>query len=145
MNRPPPRSTRTDTLVPYTTLFRSAVRRRRPQRPLPSRHGSADPVLPASRSTPRQRPAAGDGDGDEVMTRTVVHITPAQQPRADRHARELEIRTALRDASTQQHTRDKRGLPEAAGPGPFGPGLGPGGDLGRAPDPGRGPPRQRTP
>src|SRR3546814_8372060 len=32
MLRSPPRSTRTDTLFPYTTLFRSA-RRNRPQRP----------------------------------------------------------------------------------------------------------------
>src|SRR3546814_12959228 len=34
MIRRPPRSTRTDTLFPYTTLFRSAARPRRP-RPLP--------------------------------------------------------------------------------------------------------------
>src|SRR3546814_14484802 len=67
------------------------------------------------------------------MTRKVVHITPAQQTRADRRARELEIRTALRDASTQQNTRDKRGLPEAAVPGPFGPGLGNGGYWNLAP------------
>src|SRR3546814_3286758 len=30
MLRRPPRSTRTDTLVPYTTLFRSSARNRRP-------------------------------------------------------------------------------------------------------------------
>src|SRR3546814_17993622 len=37
MIRRPPRSTRTDTLFPYTTLFRSARddRRRRPRRPQP--------------------------------------------------------------------------------------------------------------
>src|SRR3546814_9724649 len=32
MIRRPPRSTRTDTLFPYTTLFRSGVRRDRPRR-----------------------------------------------------------------------------------------------------------------
>src|SRR3546814_3958967 len=32
MNRPPPRSTRTDTLFPYTTLFRSVLRIDRPDR-----------------------------------------------------------------------------------------------------------------
>src|SRR3546814_19299302 len=35
MIRPPPRSTPTDTLVPYTTLFRSAGRRRAPGPRLP--------------------------------------------------------------------------------------------------------------
>src|SRR3546814_1899767 len=47
MIRRPPRSTRTDTLFPYTTLFRSptprpsrwADRRRSPQRPTARRHG----------------------------------------------------------------------------------------------------------
>src|SRR3546814_14770408 len=33
MIRPPPRSTRTDTLFPYTTLFRSYVRGLRPPMP----------------------------------------------------------------------------------------------------------------
>src|SRR3546814_20218358 len=40
MIRRPPRSTRTDTLFPYTTLFRSAVDRRR-TRDLSSRHARA--------------------------------------------------------------------------------------------------------
>src|SRR3546814_14669946 len=39
MIRRPPRSTRTDTLVPYTTLFRSWCRRRRI---VPARAGSDD-------------------------------------------------------------------------------------------------------
>src|SRR3546814_2885507 len=46
MIRRPPRSTRTDTLFPYTTLFRSCARPRRPAagaRPLPP------PSLPPSR------------------------------------------------------------------------------------------------
>src|SRR3546814_4503876 len=33
MIRRPPRSTRTDTLFPYTTLFRSCARKRRPYHP----------------------------------------------------------------------------------------------------------------
>src|SRR3546814_20297717 len=37
MIRRPPRSTRTYTLFPYTTLFRSEARLRRPARPLPAR------------------------------------------------------------------------------------------------------------
>src|SRR3546814_5611094 len=45
MIRRPPRSTRTDTLVPYTTLFRSAAGvgpGRRSRRPQPRRQGPAD-------------------------------------------------------------------------------------------------------
>src|SRR3546814_631076 len=43
MIRRPPRSTRTDTLFPYTTLFRSCPRRRNPYNPHPPRI----PVAPA--------------------------------------------------------------------------------------------------
>src|SRR3546814_10307161 len=53
MRRRPPRSTRTDTLFPYTTLFRSALRpvcrraARRGRSPLPSlRAGRARPDAP---------------------------------------------------------------------------------------------------
>src|SRR3546814_9627776 len=47
MIRRPPRSTRTDTLFPYTTLFRSAEHRRPPRRPRQiwrARHPDDDPV-----------------------------------------------------------------------------------------------------
>src|SRR3546814_6795531 len=44
MIRRPPRSTRTDTLFPYTTLFRSAR-----SRPAPARHRSARAAAPAPR------------------------------------------------------------------------------------------------
>src|SRR3546814_12437971 len=47
MIRRPPRSTRTDTLFPYTTLFRSEARRRRARRRCafgPSGHGPPDQV-----------------------------------------------------------------------------------------------------
>src|SRR3546814_15769005 len=53
MIRRPPRSTRTDTLFPYTTLFRSLWRRRprRPPRPrLGRRHRADHPLLPRPRS-----------------------------------------------------------------------------------------------
>src|SRR3546814_4512695 len=46
MIRRPPRSTRTDTLFPYTTLFRS--RRQRGRLPL----GEADRLLPSGRGEP---------------------------------------------------------------------------------------------
>src|SRR3546814_8154601 len=41
MIRRPPRSTRTDTLFPYTTLFRSARSRHRPRRGNPPHHPGA--------------------------------------------------------------------------------------------------------
>src|SRR3546814_3791760 len=54
MNRRPPRSTRTDTLFPYTTLFRSGFRARdrgwRGARPW-----AVPPVVFAGRHTPRRR------------------------------------------------------------------------------------------
>src|SRR3546814_12249961 len=64
MIRPPTRSTLTDTLLPYTTLFRSRPRRRRadrrPHRRLPARR---DP-LPAADRPPA--PPPGDVPGDEI-------------------------------------------------------------------------------
>src|SRR3546814_1661263 len=52
MIRRPPRSTRTDTLFPYTTLFRSPRRRRRARRPSDSCRQSAPGYR---RSSPARR------------------------------------------------------------------------------------------
>src|SRR3546814_945336 len=53
MIRPPPRSTRTDTLFPYTTRFRSdgADRGTEPRRPLQARTGDRGGIRPARRSS----------------------------------------------------------------------------------------------
>src|SRR3546814_14552040 len=48
MIRPPPRSTRTDTLFPYTTLFRSAAPYLPAQGP-PTRIAAGDPAGPEGR------------------------------------------------------------------------------------------------
>src|SRR3546814_18705110 len=69
MIRRPPRSTRTDTLFPYTTLFRSAglAAGRRPFRPgaalrlvgnaaRPRRHGRGGATLPAGRLSGHEDP-----------------------------------------------------------------------------------------
>src|SRR3546814_7326326 len=53
MKRRPPRSTRTYTLFPYPTLFRSTARRRPPPAPLPRRSARDWP-----RRRPRQPPSA---------------------------------------------------------------------------------------
>src|SRR3546814_7266353 len=50
MIRRPPRSTRTDTLFPYTTLFRSG-----PQRPPGSRRMTTEATLPSTSASPTAR------------------------------------------------------------------------------------------
>src|SRR3546814_19901156 len=62
MRRRPPRSTRTDTLFPYTTLFRSHRRAPPPQlprrrAPAPPQHPAPSPPLGQNPSTPQNRPA----------------------------------------------------------------------------------------
>src|SRR3546814_12460523 len=74
MSRRPPRSTRTDTLCPYTTLFRSGVHRQRPpenERDLAHDHPQAHRVAGAAAEIERlaahrsdraeQRPVGRDG------------------------------------------------------------------------------------
>src|SRR3546814_2411469 len=56
MIRRPPRSTRTDTLFPYTTLFRSSPRDSRRQR-----RGGCSPRFAASRPVPACRESAPPG------------------------------------------------------------------------------------
>src|SRR3546814_7854973 len=96
MIRPPPRSTRTDTLFPYTTLFRSHDRTAgRGGEPLVVRQlGDAaahrlDDLPPA-----RQR-AKGDGDiaaeGDPVRdVKVAVHIAGRIEQRSEEHTSELQ-------------------------------------------------------
>src|SRR3546814_7569926 len=81
MIRRPPRSTRTDTLFPYTTLFRSLARRRRgaalgPARPEHGRRGPAGT---------RTRTRAGRGARPPRPT----HAT-AMTPRSEEHTSELQ-------------------------------------------------------
>src|SRR3546814_17734120 len=66
MIRRPPRSTRTDTLFPYTTLFRSPPARRRDSRRR-RRHGPLGGGL--HRQLPRERAAqpGGRADGGEHL------------------------------------------------------------------------------
>src|SRR3546814_9422287 len=62
MLRRPPRSTRTDTLFPYTTLFRSRARSRRPRQPaLGHRHVAR--VRPRRHAVGRHARGAGEVPG----------------------------------------------------------------------------------
>src|SRR3546814_3035497 len=86
MIRRPPRSTRTDTLFPYTTLFRSVVQRaarhRSAQRPRP-RARAARPRAFRARAGPHERRASGlhepRDDGQ-----------PFGQDRSEEHTSELQ-------------------------------------------------------
>src|SRR3546814_13421154 len=74
MVRRPPRSTRTDTLFPYTTLFRSSVERaghvRHQQEELVVReHMAAGPARQRTAETVPRLPLSGDPaiDGDRII------------------------------------------------------------------------------
>src|SRR3546814_1082185 len=75
MIRRPPRSTRTDTLFPYTTLFRSSVRSSQGVPARPAYRSPPATVLPRRRDHPR---AAHAGSPDRKSTRltpvTNAHI-----------------------------------------------------------------------
>src|SRR3546814_4310338 len=124
MIRRPPRSTRTDTLFPYTTLFRSASRARRESlrraiydrlslrlaRPQPlCRHPGAflmltrvDPGPPGvvCSTCPHSREARDDGEGVRGGARLVAALKrlTAAEPRSAEHNSELKalIRTPSR-------------------------------------------------
>src|SRR3546814_2586396 len=75
MIRRPPRSTRTDTLFPYTTLFRS---------PAPERPARA----PAARSAPRRTPAPGSRPRPGDCRRPIPTCRTSR--RSEEHTSELQ-------------------------------------------------------
>src|SRR3546814_14845342 len=94
MIRLPPRSTRTDTLFPYTTLVRSRARwsnRRRTHdmTPPPAKAGGGREGVPTARTDPKGTPPqpspafAGEGakgEIDEIPAPDLVRTVPAQDP-----------------------------------------------------------------
>src|SRR3546814_6842083 len=85
MIRRPPRSTRTDTLFPYTTLFRSSPRRSTERPPL-SRHRAQGPPRqrPSSAASPptppsaARNPAAGRRHPPQPQKRSEEHTSELQ-------------------------------------------------------------------
>src|SRR3546814_6257358 len=78
MIRRPPRSTRTDTLFPYTTLFRSAADPAVPRpRRLPDAVTAAHPGLDG-RPAPRRRGAAPAVAGGQQRRRSEEHTSELQ-------------------------------------------------------------------
>src|SRR3546814_1477183 len=83
MIRRPPRSTRTDTLFPYTTLFRSRDHPRRPRQAV-VRRGKAPPELRRLRRCDRQGEALGRQGQVRPQDRPVV------VDRSEEHTSELQ-------------------------------------------------------
>src|SRR3546814_20390217 len=83
MIRRPPRSTRTDTLFPYTTLFRAGVDDRQGQRACLRRGADRDHRPQAARRRPHPRP---EGDLWRWGNRYYAHPQGWQQQRLARHA-----------------------------------------------------------
>src|SRR3546814_4955714 len=83
MIRLPPRSTRTDTLFPYTTLFRSGWSRRFRERPLPTPKRT---VAPKNRGRPlRAAPRCG-----LHMVKVVTACACSFRSRSEEHTSELQ-------------------------------------------------------
>src|SRR3546814_2268515 len=70
MRRPPPRSTRTDTLFPYTTLFRSRCAASSIScRPPTARHRPGGrPTIPATATKPRSTPWRSEEHTSELQS-----------------------------------------------------------------------------
>src|SRR3546814_3978393 len=86
MIRRPPRSTRTDTLFPYPTLFRS-------HRPRHARGGDLSPLedrgdLPTRQGLHRPRP--GPGDLLELLDALVAVLPDRRRRRSEEHTSELQ-------------------------------------------------------
>src|SRR3546814_18019358 len=98
--RPPPRSTRTDTLFPYTTLFRSPHRDPATPRPIPlpalTRGPAPDRVECHGGSDHRSSPWRADMPSARVPQRLPSHSKP--------HARQYDCRRR-RMAESRPHSR----------------------------------------
>src|SRR3546814_2412589 len=92
MIRRPPRSTRTDTLFPYTTLFRSSDRR-------------ADRIVPARRSRDRARTATRSRGLHRLLAATAQGRAPG-----DLHRGEQGAGGGRLDARSEEHTSELQSL-----------------------------------
>src|SRR3546814_8217992 len=84
MIRRPPRSTRTDTLLPYTTLFRSL--REAGLRPVPAEPRQGDEPSVARPGSHRGRLRHGDEEGGSLL----LHLPRPRPHRSEEHTSELQ-------------------------------------------------------
>src|SRR3546814_8350297 len=90
MRRRPPRSTRTDTLFPYTTLFRSCHIRRRLHE-LPVQHVGCDRERVAGVGRGAEPPAATPGETALAhQSRHALAADPVAAGRSEEHTSELQ-------------------------------------------------------
>src|SRR3546814_4548930 len=92
MIRRPPRSTRTDTLFPYTTLFRSCrCWRRHRRRPHRLRiDATANALARVARPTSRYRQAWLMGSPEAPQNTHRPPAEPVREPRSEEHTSELQ-------------------------------------------------------
>src|SRR3546814_11616833 len=90
MIRRPPRSTRTDTLFPYTTLFRSS-----------RLHGATVEALPEPADGPNDDGVVEEGVGDEDRPHRLVEVD------ADRASRSEQGQERRADHDSGQHERHR--------------------------------------
>src|SRR3546814_4858817 len=89
MKRRPPRSTRTDTLFPYTTLFRSTARRCA-ARPVSAETSAA--TAARTKRSPRRAGPCSRHRAWRATARSYPESTPAatRRPRSEEHTSELQ-------------------------------------------------------
>src|SRR3546814_1344853 len=92
MIRRPPRSTRTDTLFPYTTLFRSRRRIGRGQHRTRRPDDHLDHRLSRIQGVRQQRPRRGSAAGHqpEQCPPEAAPVHPGTAPRSEEHTSELQ-------------------------------------------------------
>src|SRR3546814_4322829 len=101
MIRRPPRSTRTDTLFPYPTLFRSADPARTPD------GAGGGPVAPRARAGP------ATGSGDELMSvpgKLPEQKRPFQDIRLSAYELSVALRREFKGHRSEEHTSELQSL-----------------------------------
>src|SRR3546814_2640782 len=106
MIRRPPRSTRTDTLFPYTTLFRSVVEGHR------AKYRSPQMVWPSSGALARVSAALFSRDRRQSRHRPVARSRPARRPDAAlrRPRRSAQPGDRAREPRSEEHTSELQSL-----------------------------------
>src|SRR3546814_3893939 len=90
MRRRPPRSTRTDTLFPYTTLFRSCSRTTSTTSPRPPSPTSTSPSTSPASSGVQPRPTSSSDDAATAPRPDPVRVRTPHEPRSEEHTSELQ-------------------------------------------------------
>src|SRR3546814_8137547 len=103
MIRRPPRSTRTDTLFPYTTLFRSSPASRRPGSRGPGRKPSRRSALASSSQVPSQQVLA---PGDEDLGAGHIGAVVGAQI-VDRRGHVARLAQAMQRDARDQHRSEE--------------------------------------